>query len=106
MRVVSNSSPLIALEQIQQLDLLQSLFTEILIPDQVAAETVASVQPRSWIHIRSGLRSKIKTLMLLGDSTQTPSIRLRVVFLNQLASPALVFHSNLSSNEMATPANP
>src|SRR5439155_24151961 len=57
------------------------------------------------IHIRSGLRSKIKTLMLLGDSTQTPSIRLRVVFLNQLASPALVFHSNLSSNEMATPAN-
>jgi uncharacterized protein len=53
MPVVSNSSPLIALEQIRQLDLLQSLFTEILIPDQVAAETVASIQPRSWIRQQS-----------------------------------------------------
>jgi predicted nucleic acid-binding protein len=53
MPVVSNSSPLIALEQIRQLDLLQSLFGEILIPGQVAAETVASVQPRSWIRQQS-----------------------------------------------------
>src|SRR5438093_13596493 len=43
--------------------------------------------------------------MLLGDSTQTPSIRLRVVFLNQLASPALVFTRNLTATEMATPVN-
>src|SRR5213594_2449267 len=53
MSVVSNSSPLIALEQIRQLDLLQSLFGQILIPGQVAAETVASVQPPSWIRQRS-----------------------------------------------------
>jgi predicted nucleic acid-binding protein len=53
MPVVSNSSPLIALEQIGRLGLLQSLFAEILIPDQVAAETVASVQPRSWIRQQS-----------------------------------------------------
>ena len=49
MSIVSNSTPLIALEQIRQLDLLPSLFEEILIPAQVAAETAASVQPRSWI---------------------------------------------------------
>ena len=49
MPVVSNSSPLIALEQIGQLVLLQSLFTEIVIPNQVAFEIVASVQPRPWI---------------------------------------------------------
>ena len=67
MRVVSNSSPLIALEQIQQLDLLQSLFTEILIPDQVAAETVASVQPRSWI------RQQSLSLPLL-PATQRPTL--------------------------------
>ena len=53
MPVVSNSSPLIALEQIGQLELLRSLFTEIVIPDQVAVETVASVQPRSWIRKQS-----------------------------------------------------
>ena len=53
MPVVSNSSPLIALEQIGQLELLRSLFTEIVIPDQVAFETVASVQPRSWIRKQS-----------------------------------------------------
>jgi predicted nucleic acid-binding protein len=38
MPVVINSSQLIALEQIEQLELLQSLFTEILISDQVAVE--------------------------------------------------------------------
>ena len=53
MPVVSNSSPLIALEQIGQLELLKSIFTEIVIPDQVAVETVASVQPRSWIRKES-----------------------------------------------------
>jgi predicted nucleic acid-binding protein len=53
MPVVSNSSPLIALEQIGQLELLHSLFTEIVVPDQVAVETVASVQPRSWIRKQS-----------------------------------------------------
>ena len=44
MSVVSNSSPLIALEQIRKLELLQSLFAEILIPDQVAAETREEVE--------------------------------------------------------------
>ncbi|PYS48420.1 MAG: DUF3368 domain-containing protein [Acidobacteria bacterium] len=53
MSVVSNSSPLIALEQIRQLDLLQSLFGEILIPNQVAVEIAASVQARSWIRQQS-----------------------------------------------------
>ena len=53
MPVVSNASPLIALEQIQQLDLLRLLFREILIPDGVAAETASTVQPRSWIRQQS-----------------------------------------------------
>ena len=49
MPVVSNSSPLIALEQIEQLDLLHALFGEILIPDGVGSETASTVQPRYWI---------------------------------------------------------
>src|SRR5260370_17710806 len=47
--VVSNSSPLIGLEQIKQIDLLHSLFGEVLIPIAVASEIAGSVAPRSWI---------------------------------------------------------
>ena len=49
MPVVSNSSPLIALEQIGRVDLLKALLGEILIPDAVASEVSATVQPRTWI---------------------------------------------------------
>ena len=52
MPVVSNSSPIIALEQIQQLDLLHVLFGEILIPDAVAAEILSAFSPRLWIRKR------------------------------------------------------
>src|SRR2546423_6427085 len=49
------SNPLILPKpyEISGLDLLPSLFEEILIPAQVAAETAASVQPRSWIRKQS-----------------------------------------------------
>src|SRR5690348_15462229 len=67
MPVVSNSSPLIALEQIGQLELMHSLFTEIVIPDQVAVETVESVQPRSWI------RKQLLSLPLL-PAVQRPAL--------------------------------
>ncbi len=52
MRVVSNSSPLIALEQIQRLDLLQALFGEVLVPDAVMTE-ISSVGQRAWIRQQS-----------------------------------------------------
>jgi len=56
MPIVSNSSPLIALEQIAQLHLLQSLFGEIFVPDGVASEVSASVRPRLWIRQQSLLQ--------------------------------------------------
>ena len=58
MPAVSNSSPLIALEQIGQVELLRDLFQEVLIPDSVAAETRLTVPPRPWIvlqPLRGGL---------------------------------------------------
>ena len=44
---------MIALEQIERLDLLHALFGEILIPEEVASETVSTVRPRSWIRQQS-----------------------------------------------------
>jgi predicted nucleic acid-binding protein len=47
--VISNSSPLIALEQIGQLALLEALFTSVVIPPAVAREVAPSVTLPSWI---------------------------------------------------------
>jgi uncharacterized protein len=47
--VVSNSSALIALEQIGHLGLLHQLFSEIVIPPTVARETATSVALPDWI---------------------------------------------------------
>ncbi len=50
-RVVSDASPLIALHQLDQLGLLQSLFGEIVIPPAVARE-VAGIPLPPWIKTR------------------------------------------------------
>jgi predicted nucleic acid-binding protein len=48
-QVVCNSSPLIALDQIGQLDLLERLFGAVLVPSAVASETAPTVVLPSWI---------------------------------------------------------
>ncbi len=50
--VVSNSSPLIGLEQISRLSLLQSLFDTIVVPPAVVAEVEANVVLPAWIEQR------------------------------------------------------
>jgi len=50
--VVSNSSPLIALERIGRLELLHGLFDERLaIPPAVAHEVYGNVEPPAWIRV-------------------------------------------------------
>lgn len=49
---VSNSSPLIALEQIGQLDLLEKLFADIIVPQAVVRETAPTVQLPTWMTIQ------------------------------------------------------
>ena len=51
--VVSNSSPLIALEQIGQLDLLQALFVTLLVPPAVVRETAPTVSLPDWVTERA-----------------------------------------------------
>lgn len=49
---VSNASPLIALYQIQHLDLLPKLFERILIPPAVAREVAPTVALPGWIEVK------------------------------------------------------
>lgn len=51
--VVCNSSPLIGLEQIGQLHLLEALFDTIDVPDAVVEETASSVVLPDWITRRT-----------------------------------------------------
>ncbi len=51
--VVSNSSTLIALSQIGQIELLRCLFDRILIPPAVVIETAPTVELPEWIEPRS-----------------------------------------------------
>lgn len=51
--IVSNSSPLIALTQIEMLWLLPALFERVFIPSAVAYETVRSVPSFSWLNVRT-----------------------------------------------------
>jgi predicted nucleic acid-binding protein len=50
--IISNASPLIALEQIGQLNLLEHLFSTIWIPPAVAREVAPSVKLPKWISER------------------------------------------------------
>ena len=51
--VISNASPLIALEQIGHLDLLKGLFSAVLIPPVVAREIASTVTLPAWVSERA-----------------------------------------------------
>ena len=62
MKIVTNSTPLIELSKIKQLDLLQEVYGAILIPEEVYIEVVidgtgkpgaAEVEAAQWIHCQS-----------------------------------------------------
>jgi uncharacterized protein len=52
MTIVSDSSPLIGLNQIAQLDLLPALFGDVMIPPAVADETARSVGTHAWLGVQ------------------------------------------------------
>ncbi len=53
MLVVSNSSPIIALERIGRLDLLRAVFPELIVPPAVAEEIGRTALPHSWLAVRA-----------------------------------------------------
>ena len=70
MAVVSNSSPLIAFAAIEQLNLLATVFSSVVIPPAVALEIAPSISPApSWLRVES-LRRPLPPSVLrrsLGD---------------------------------------
>ena len=61
--VVSDSSPLIALQQIGRLELLRGLFVKVLVPPAVVRETRRALVLPDWVCER-GLRQPISPLIL------------------------------------------
>jgi predicted nucleic acid-binding protein len=51
--VISNASPLIALEQISHLDLLKSLFSSVLVPPAIVREIAPTVRLPAWVSERA-----------------------------------------------------
>ena len=82
MLAVSNSSPLIALAAIDQLDLLPALFQSVLIPLAVAAEIAPSIPTRPrWLQIRllAGSRPAVVVRRTLGaGETEALALALEV----------------------------
>lgn len=71
-KVISNTTPIIALSSINKLDLLQRLFGEIIIPETVVMEIeegglikVPALRAIEWINIVSDIRD-IKERLILG----------------------------------------
>lgn len=79
--VVSNASPLIALEQIDQLSLLAHIFPEVVVPPAVAEEVAPTVALPSWIktrHLAQPIGSQILTASLGRGESAAISLGLEV----------------------------
>ena len=53
MLVVSNSSPLIALAHVGQLDLIRALLGEVIVPPAVVREVLSDRELPSWVRVRA-----------------------------------------------------
>ncbi len=66
MRLVSDTGPLIALAQIEQLQLLRAIFEEVLIPPAVESEILAKKEPATEL-LRSAIGTWIRVVELAPD---------------------------------------
>jgi predicted nucleic acid-binding protein len=79
--VVSNSSPLIALDAIGKLDLLQNLFAEIAIPPAVNRETAFSTASALWIRevsLHQPIPPQLSSTSLGAGETEAMSLALEL----------------------------
>ena len=96
--VVSNSSPLIALQQIDQLDLLAQLFATILVPPEVVQETAPSVVLPDWIvtqSLQQPMREAVLQAQLDAGESAAISLALEV-------SPQWIILDDLRARRLAT----
>jgi len=77
MLVIADAGPLIALEDIGRLDLLQSLYGEVLITDVVRKEVLADLP--DWIHVESAYdQASYRALQQQIDAGEASAIALAV----------------------------
>ena len=104
--VVADASPLIALQQIGQLHLLQALFSEVIVPPAVAREIQPSVPGVPWIIERALGLSVVGTLGVLLAAKRRGLIAEVRPLVDQLArqgfwvSPRLVRQALLAAGEV------
>jgi uncharacterized protein len=79
--VISNSSPIIALDQINKLDLLKSLFSEIIIPSAVKREIFSVSSVPFWINehqLTQPIGSQILRISLGPGESEAISLALEI----------------------------
>ncbi len=101
-RAVADTSPLIALNQIGQLDLLGNLFESVLMPPAVAAEALSVVERPSWLVERAlsqALPADLAEAGLGPGESEAIALALEVcadrVLLDELPGRALAKHLDL-----------
>ncbi|MBI1801196.1 MAG: DUF3368 domain-containing protein [Chloroflexi bacterium] len=101
MTVVSNTSPIINLARISQLDLLRRIYSELLIPEAVWQEIVVhgagqpgadETRQATWIHMRAvSNRALVQSLRQELDAGETEAIALAL----EVGAEALVMDERL-----------
>ena len=100
--VVCNASPLIALNQIGELELLSHLFERVVVPLGVQSETASSVVLPAWIEVqnlRQPLGARILAASLGKGESETMALALEIgadqVLLDDRAARQLAFSLGL-----------
>ncbi len=78
MKVVSNTGPLVALGKLQRLDLLEKLYGEILIPDEVEDEINIGVRERRAHALAIAKMVREGKLRVVGISSEAPPFELPI----------------------------
>lgn len=102
--VVADASPLIAFQEIGQLQLLRAVFGELTVPPSVLREVLASVSPEPWI-VERALTQPIVPLVLRANlgAGESEALSLAMEIGKRLSSAVM---SSSTRTSVGTPSQP